>query len=238
MTVLSVVQQASTRMGIKRPELVFGASDRTSYALQDTVNEVAKMVAFDTGNDWTALKRSATFPGDGVALGFAMPADYKRMLKKADVWCGTQRLTHYSDTNEWLALAARGFLPATGAWTLIGSMMEIRKGGATSPLASGETVQFPYLSNEIVRKPNAAGFAEGFTTDEDQYVLDERLLRLALIYRWKQDREQDYAEAMSDYQDALAQVVGADKGSRILTIGQPRLSGDATFAFPYPVGQD
>ena len=76
-----------------------------------------------------------------------------------------------------------------------------------------------------------------FTADDDTFRLDERVLKLALIYRWKQGHQQDYAEEMSDYENALSERVGGDKCSNMFAVGGRRGTVfDASIAYPGILG--
>lgn len=234
MTALSIVQNVSLKIGVERPSALFAATTRTAYELQAMLNECAAMVAIDSGHDWTALKTLATLTGDGAALSFSFPTGYERMLKKARMWPSatpTSPLTHYADTDQWLGTQVQDFSPVVGAWTIIGDEILVRIGGATGPLGLGDSVQFYYVSNYYAK--TAGGTAQAaFTADTDTFRLNSRVLERAIEYRWKQDKGQDYAEAMSDYQDALAQQIGKDKGSNILIVGRQTSPSGTEMAFP------
>lgn len=239
MTALSIIQGASRKIGIARPDQVFGATTETAYELQEYLNDAAAMVCFDCGHDWTKLKALSTLTGDGVTLAFDLPSDYRRMLKKATVWPSATPYTpytHYADTDEWLGMLSQAFPPLTGAWTLIGEQIHLRNGGSITPVATGETVQFYYVSNKSAKDSGGTTKA-GFTADDDTFRLDERLLKLALIYRWKQGHLQDYAEEMSDYENALSEQIGGDKGSNIFSVGgRTRTAFDVSTAYPGQLG--
>lgn len=234
MTVLSVVQQASLKIGVARPDQLFAGTTRVLQELQEAVIETAKMIAFDTGHDWSKLKTLGTFTGDGVALGFNLPSDYRKMLKKARLWpinSPYAPYTHYADTDSWLGTQVQSFQPLIGAWTIIGEQVQIRVGGNNAAVATGDTVQFYYITNNMAKDAGGTPKAE-FTIDTDVFRLDERLLKLGLIYKWKQAKGQDYTEEMSDYENALFQLIGTDKGSNIIIVGSQRAPGDLNFAFP------
>jgi hypothetical protein len=206
--------------------------------LQEYLGDAAAMVAFDCGHDWTALKSLATLTGDG-SLAFDLPPDYRRMLKKAAVWPSAtpySPYTHYANTDDWLGMLSQAFPPLTGAWTLIGDQIHIRVGGSTSALQTGGTAQFYYLTSKFAQ--DVGGTAKvAFTADDDTFRLDERLLKLALVYKWKQGHQQDYAEELSDYENALAERIGADKGSNIFAVGGRRVTAfDVGYAYPGVLG--
>lgn len=238
MTVLSAVQQASMRIGVSRPDQLYAGTSRTQQELAAMANDVAAMIAFESGHDWTALKTVGTITGDGAALSFALPSDYRRMLKKARLWPSASPnapFTHVPDTDTWFGMITQSFQPVIGMWTLIGDEIHIRGGGNNTPMGTGETAQFYYLSRSIAR--NGSGTAKTvFTEDTDTFRLDERLLTKGIIWSWKKQKRQDYAEDLNDYQDLLAERIGADKGSNIIVVGRQTAPDDWVYAFPGTVG--
>ena len=57
--------------------------------------------------------------------------------------------------------------------------------------------------------------------DDDTFRLDERLLKLGMIYDWKMKKGSPYAEDMGTYSDAIANAMGRDKPSPIIIGGRP-----------------
>lgn len=53
-----------------------------------------------------------------------------------------------------------------------------------------------------------------FDSDDDSFVLDEQLLLLSTIWRWKQAEGLDYQEDMQNYEVRLSQLAAKDQGSR------------------------
>lgn len=238
MTALSIVQSAATVIGISVPTALFAQTDDTSIQVQNALKEAVDMVAYDSNHDWVRLTSTATITGNGVATTFNFPTDYRRMLKKARLWPSSSPYapyTHYPDPDAWLGIIAQNFAPVVGAWTIIGSQINLIANGK-NPLPNGVTVKYMYMTNTPVL--SAASAAQtNFLADTDTFPLGERMLRLGFIYRWKQDRGQDYGEAMEDYQASLSEHVGKDKGSKIIAVGQQRVpnGGNVDIAFPYTV---
>ncbi|RYG08344.1 MAG: hypothetical protein EOO07_25790 [Chitinophagaceae bacterium] len=57
-------------------------------------------------------------------------------------------------------------------------------------------------------------------------------MKLAMIWQWRANKGLNYAEDLANYEDALASLIGADKGSNILTMGTQRMPADWEYAFP------
>jgi hypothetical protein len=228
MSALSVIKEVCTVIGLTVPTGVFASTDREHVELQALANEMAQRIAFD-GRDWTKLKTLGTLTGDGVSLGFNLPSDYKRMLKKAAIWPSASPyapFTHYPDTDQWLGLTVQNYANLVGAWTIIGEQMQIKPA-----MAAATTAQFYYLTSNIVKDKDGVPKAT-FTADDDVFRLDERVLKLGMIWQWKCNKGRAYSEDMATFEDAMAVSAGADKGSNILTVGRGRTRYDTDFAFP------
>ena len=232
MTILSTIQQVAVVIAIDVPTAVMASTDREHVELAALANEMAERIAFDL-YDWSTLKRIATLTGDGAATEFNFPADYRRMLKKAALWPSREpncRLPHCADLDQWLGLQMSNVAQVRPIWSLFGGKINI-----WPALVDQETVKFVYLANSIVTAQNGSP-KKSFTADTDSYVLSERLLKLGMIWQWKANKGQNYAEDLSNFEDAYASLTGGDKGSNILAVGRKRYRADAGVAFAGSVG--
>ena len=265
MTILSVVRDVCATVGVQVPSTVFGgiANNRTMQEMVSLANEMGQRIAYDT-RDWTALKKQATFtgtalrvniaaPGDppdwvwqGGAEGFALPADYKRMLLTASVWRSTSTqtpMTFIADTDEWMRRRAANESYGWGEWTLLGDnqmlIWPIMHGAWDDPLTVAnpdipvETAKFAYLDRNCVRLASG-GYGDSFMADTDSFRLDERLLKLGMIWQWKAQKGSPYAEDMGSYSDALANEMGHDQPAPILIDRSP-LSHTRRIGYPWPL---
>jgi hypothetical protein len=227
MTVLSVIQSACTSgIALTRPTSVFGSSVREMLELAGMVQETAEMIA--SAYEWEALNRIATISGDGSDEDFDLPSDFDRMLDKAQLWTaelGTP-LSPISDRDEWLGIDIQSFDFVVNAWIKYGGQIHIKPA-----LAAAAEVKYWYQSNLLVAPNSGANKAE-FDTDTDTFRLDERLLKLGLIWKWREMKGLPYAENMADYERALAKRIVQDKGSRIIRLGRVSMPGDLTVAYP------
>lgn len=232
MTILSVIQQVCPVIGLTVPDAVFSSTAREHIELQALANEMAQRIAFDT-HDWSALKALGTISGDGVTSAFSMPSDYRRMLKKASLWSSAgfaTSLFHVADTDQWLGMQSRSPQWSPGAWTIIGRQINILPIPAT-----GSTVQYYYLSNAIAVAQDGT-LRTAFLADSDTFVLDERVLRLGMIWQWRANKGLSYAEDLATYEEALSYAIGADKGSNTVVVGHRRTPYNAMYAYPGTLG--
>lgn len=209
MSILSVVQNVSMAVGISRPVTVFGNPDREWMEMQAVANEAAAVIA--EAFDWQKLRRTTTITGDSAASAFDLPDDYGRMLKKASLWSSrfTWDMQHIVDSDQWLGMTTWPGNPAYGVWTLYGNQIHV-----LPVMGSTETVKFFYITNQIVSEGNTE-----FTADADTFVLSERLLKLCIIYLWKQMKGQDFAAELSDFEQAMDLEMEKDGGSKPVVSG-------------------
>lgn len=230
MTLLSTCQSVAPYIGIAEPDAIVTSSKREHKELLEFAREMAARIA--KGHDWQVLSVIGTITGDGTKEGFDMPDDYDRMLVKSEVWSSSLQtpLSHILDLDEWLGLDIQSFDFVVNAWTLYGGQMQLKPA-----LATGVTAKYFYQSSSIVRQ-GSSDLIEEFAADTDTFRLNERLLKLGIIWRWKEAKGQDYAEPMEDYEELKERLIAKDKGSRMITVGRSRRASGASTAYPQSVG--
>ena len=234
MTILSVVRDVCAVTGVALPSSIFSgiANNRTMQEMSSLANEMAQRIAYDL-RDWTFLKRSQTFVGDGSTLQFNLPANFKRLLLTTDVWRSTSALhpmQFIPDLNEWIQRRALNRFSAWGEWTIVGGQMWI-----WPVMETGTSAQFAYLDKNCVSLA-AGGYGDSFLADADSFALDERVLKLGMIWQWKAQKGSAYAEDMGTYGDALTNAMGHDSPSPIIVGRRPRSDASTVnVAYPWPV---
>jgi hypothetical protein len=233
MTLLSVVQDVCEVVGVLQPTSVFTniTNNRTMQEMLALANEMAQRITYDCGHDWTRLRAIQVFTGDGVKTSFALPANYKRMLLTANVWRSTstlQPMRFIPDTDEWINRRSQAWYSAWGEWTMLGGQMQI-----APVMGAGVTATFAYLDRNCVTL-TSSGTASAFAADTDTFVLDERLLKLGMIWQWKANKGSPYQEDLGSYGDALAIAMGHDVPAPII-IGRRPMSAAVKTAYPWPV---
>jgi hypothetical protein len=225
MTIQSVIKEVCAAVGVAIPTasvIPMVASDRTTHEMMAVANEMAQRIAWNT-RDWTTLRRfgmiNAVEPlPDQLEASYPLPPDYRRMTDTGNVYCGysSMPMRFVSDPDEWLRTSGR----ASGEWMLQGANLVVR------PVAEfGTPYRFPYISRHCVKRSAGADpLADSFQNDDDVFVLDERLLKLGMIWQWKAQKGGSYVEDMQNYEDALAYHTRHDKPSPILIGGLPRYS--------------
>lgn len=230
MTILSIVQDASMKIGLEKPDAVFASTDRDMLEMQEVIADAASDIL--SCHDWQKLQTIKTITGDDASEAFALPTDYERMLEGASMWSSkwTWAFNHIVNPDTWLEYQVVPYTFVNGNWMLYGNEIHV-----LPIMLSTETLKFFYVSNLIVT--NAASSAiSAFSTDTDTFNLDEKLLRLAIIYKWKQKKSQAHAQEMDDFEAYKIYLIGKDAGSKPVVSGRKRMPRGGDWAFPQTVG--
>lgn len=233
MSLLSAVQSAAIRLIGKKPTTVFSSNDTFSLEMQDLANEVAKDIA--KSHDWQALVKTHLITGNGTDTEFPLPSDYDRMLIDSNLydnknWAwGYIRIVNPSDWLQWKIYNWQLVVP--GAWTILGNQFEF----VPAPY-SGAEASFVYISENRVLAADGTPKAT-FTKDDDTFTIDERLLTLGLIWKWREMKQLESATAQANFEKAFNESSSRDKGARIIAVGNNWASRfDVRTAYPWPLG--
>lgn len=232
MTVLSAAQSAMVRMVGRKPTTIFGSQDQMEVEIADLATDVA--VDIMKSHDWRALTKFETLVSDGVTAAFPLPTDFDRMVMAQNVHDGLNWMWGYTavdDIDEWIRITTSGFIGLTPGWWII---LDGQFQFSPAPTINGEA-KFPYISNNIGRSATDVAISS-FTKDDDSFVLEDRLLTLGLIWRWKAQKGLEYAEDMASYEEALSQNSARDKGARVLRENRRFGPFSASYAYPWPLG--
>lgn len=230
MTVGTAIAKAALRVSGDRLGSAFSNTAQIAVELCDLANEVAADIA--ESHQWQALTKIATFTGDGVQTAFDRPADYDRMLiggglQRQGSWLWDYR--HVPSVQEWLHIQNGGFVGLRNAWIMLGDQFQL------DPAPTGVT-NFPYISNLIARAEDGALKRE-FDQDNDTFVLDEKLLTLGMIWRYREQKGLEYAEDMMNYEASLSQRQVRDAGPSVIRrYNNASRYANVSVAWPWELG--
>lgn len=228
-TVLEIAEQVALRIGVAVPAALYSATGRTERELGSCIQEAADRIMH--AHDWQRLKAQKTCDGDGTTTEFALPDDFLRMPKDAQVWSTKWDAPLLQiDPEEDLRLAVREYDLVVGCWSIIGGNMRFRPA-----LAADEDAYYLYISNEAIARQADGVRKARFTADFDTFLLDDRALELGAIWEWKHRKGLPYEEDMMSAEAALSRAIDRDKGARMVTQRSRHNLGGRT-AYPWNVG--
>lgn len=227
MTILSACQLAAIPLVGRKPTTIFSSQKPFETELSALVQVAARDIAKE--RDWQALTRLQESQGDDTTIAFPLPDDYDRLPVDSEVHSANWQTWKYHpirSLNDWLDIQTLVTAQAPGYWIILENKMQIYP-----PMASTEKARYYYISENIATDKNGTPKAV-ITSDTDRFNLDENLLTLSLIWRWRSLKRLEYAEDMANYQRELAKVGGRDKGATLLATGRKRYHNSAGIAYP------
>lgn len=231
MTFLTAAQSAAIRLISKKPTTFFSATDAFSLEICDLANEIATDLM--KSQEWRVLTTLKEMNGDGTVTAFDLPDDFDRLTVGGRVFRGKWPEWDYApvqDLNQWRDLVNGEPTVSPGFWIILGGQMQFQPA-----ITAGETAQFYYISKNIVASKAGAPQAQ-FLKDDDTLRVDERLLTLGLIWKWRENKGIPRPGDQENYEKALSEVTGKDRGSQIIRVGRGRWSGDVGMAYPRSLG--
>ena len=225
MSLLSIAQTVAPKFGIPAPNAAASSTDQNIQQIVAFINEEGQELGARA--DWQILRREASFTtvateSQGLLTTIA-GADFNFMVNET-FWNRSQRRPVFGPKTaaEWQQLKAQ-FMQ--GPW-----IQYTIRGGAILFLpvpAAGQSCYFEWISKYWCTDASGVTGKTAMTNDTDVAVLDERIIALGAIWRFKRAKLLAYDEDKDKYERAVDDAIARD-GSK------PRLNlqGFQTDIFP------
>lgn len=219
MSLLTLAKKTARSVGIAVPTTVIGNTDRGIIQLLALANEEGEDLAART--QWTAMWNEATFTQVAAALqgtiqgGIVSDGDYDYIFNST-MWNRTTQspIMGPLTPRDWQTLKA---FPVTGPYP----QYKIERGKLYFDPAGAnatDTIAFHYKSTSWCESSGGTGQSE-WLADNDVGRLDESIMRLGLIWRWKKQKGLDYAEDFNTYERRVINAIARDGGAPSLSLG-------------------
>ncbi len=207
MTLLSVVQSAADRLGLTRPSTVISSPDENAKILLGMAQEEGKSLA--DRYTWQALQTEYTFSTSNGTASYALPSGFDSLIKDT-VFNRTSRRRMLGDLSpdQWQQTQASLVTMVNPAFRIRGSLFYI----SPTP-TSTETIAYEYVTKNWCQSSGGTGQSE-WAADTDVALLDEELMKLGVIWRFRAKKGFDYAEDMNTYEIAVNKAILKD-GARV-----------------------
>lgn len=213
MTALSIIQNAARRLVISVPSAVFSSVDDEVIQMRELMNQEGKELA---RKPWTDLLREQTFTTVAQAVQTsAVPSDFgfyvnDTMFDRTE----NRKLVGPLNSFEWQReKAGPVFTSVYHAFRFRGGDLLV-----TPDPTAGNTVAYEYVTSQWAETSGGSGLSS-MTADTDVARINEELITLGVMWRFKQAKGLDYAEEFRTYQMELDKYFGQDGGSPVLTMG-------------------
>ena len=216
MSLLSICVDAATSCGFPAPVSIVGSSDKTAKQLLSLAIREGNYLS--TKKDWSRLVSEHTFTLTTADQDYALPADFRWIIPNTTYNRDDNRIVlNPISSQDWQFLKA---------WTSIAGLTRRARIRANqlefeetiTSADNGKTIAFEYLSSYWA--DTAAGGAEKskFTLDTDVALIDEELMTLGLIWRFRRAKGLEFESEQSEYMAQVNVIKAADGGATTLSM--------------------
>lgn len=226
MSLLTMIQSATEDLGITSPSSVIGNTDAGVKQLLRIANREGKSLA--SNYDWQEMIRENSFTlvsgrNQGALNGTVITdSDYDYMISET-LWNQTTDQPIVGPTNgrDWQVLQNFTITGPFERYRILDGNLLI------DPAPSGgDTIQFEYMSTSWCESSGGTG-QSAWAADTDVGKLNEDLMTLGIIWRWRQRKGLDYAEDLAEYERQVLNAQTRNKSAKTLS-----LNGRAFQRFP------
>ena len=207
MTILQMVKDACDELTLTRPSVVLASTDpQTLQLLRLAQNEGRSL---SKRHDWQNITSEHTFSTvTEAAQTSSIPADFSRLIPET-MFNRTlaRRIWGPVDPQEWQETQATVTTQVDPSFRIRGGSILI----TPTPTAS-QSVYYEYISTKWCQ--SSGGTAQtAWTADADTGKLDEYLMTLGIVWRFRAAKGLEFSTAMASYEREVADAIIRD-GSR------------------------
>jgi hypothetical protein len=216
MSVLTIVQDASAAQGLTQPSTIESASDSQTVKMLSLLNRLGRQL--DRSFDWQRLIRETSFTTDGSSeytissapisitdlANLLHPFLYDRTDNKVIIGIGDNEYQLRKMYNLGAISRYR--------FRLFNDKLQF-----DDPVPTNHNIYFEYKTKNWVI-PETGSDKSAFNLDGDTSYLDEELLTLGLIYKFKNEQGLTYDEEFREYQEFLNKLKDQDRSEQLVSL--------------------
>lgn len=214
MTALSIIANATARLGLNVPSVVFASTDQQVIQLRTLMNQEGLEVS--SRHNWVVLQTQWEFSTVATAIQVsAIASDFDHIINDS-MWDRTSDRPVYGPLNaqEWQReKAGPTFTSVYYAFRFRGTDLMM-----TPTPASGLSVFYEYVSTLWAENASGSGLTV-MTADTDVSRMPEEMITLGVIWRFKAAKGLDYSQDYKTYSDFVEESVARDGGAPMLNLG-------------------
>lgn len=219
MSLLTIVQEASRRLGLPVPTAVMGNNDDTAVQMLGLANMTGAALAQDP---FTSLQTEYTWTTTAtenqVTLSTAIP-DFNYIVNQT-IWNRSLRRPVFGalTQDDWQLLKSSSVQGPFQQYRIQGGIIKF----IPAP-AAGQTCAFEYISKYWATDSTGATGRSSFQIDTDLCKFDDELMVLGIMWSFKQAKGLDYTMEFQRYQTLHDLMLGRDGGKQVLDLdGRPK----------------
>lgn len=219
MTLLTMIQGATDRMGISRPTAAVASTDQQIIQLVGLAQQEGKELA--KRHSWQAITKEQTFTSVAAETQTSsIPSDFDRFID--DTFFNRtekRKLEGPLNPQQW------AFHKSVVATTLVEAFRQRGNDILITPTpTAGQTMAYEYVSTQWCESSGGTD-QSAWAADTDVGLIPEELMTLGIIWRWQKSKGLDYAESFTSYELQVAQAITRDGGKPTLNIGSAPRDG-------------
>lgn len=230
-TLLVMVQRCARSLGIPVPTAVTSSTDEQVLQLLEFFNDIGAFIydARESANPWPELKTEHTFSTVVSQSDYTLPAGFNSMVNDTFYNTTTRQPVGYPVTlEEWQVLSKS----IVSGGVLLNYAMHLDGTLRIYPTPSSIQAYSFWYNSKYWAKSSGGTPKTVFTADDDQFRLDDDLLRLGVLYRWRRSKGLDYGEEAMRFDDKLNKEKSKSTGSGRIAL----TTGTGVFGVPYAGG--
>jgi hypothetical protein len=216
MTLKTIIQKSARRAGFAAPAAIIGSSDETAIRCLAILNDIGETLS--RRHPWQALVVEHSFTTDGNAAGSysEIQSDHAFFVNE----------TFWDRSNQWPFAGPHDGptwqrLKSGIVTTGVRTHFRVR-GNAILILpvdTTGNTIAFEYVSTKWAQSDAGTAQTE-FLKDDDTARIDEYLLRLELVWRYRESQGLAYSEDYNWAEEQIELAMGRDTPAKVLNMGE------------------
>lgn len=210
---LQIIQTVCRRIGILAPNAAVGSTDQQIIQLLAISEEEGQEQA--TRYQWESLQQEATFTTVATQIQTTLAAVTTgfNYIVNDTIWNRTLRRPVYGPKSQqdWQQDKAMQLNGPFNSFRIINDVINFYP----NPVA-GQSCYFEYMSENWVTTGGLS--SPVWVLDADTPKIDDQLIVLGTIWRWKQAKGLDYAEDFAKYERRIQDTMGRDAGKATLSM--------------------
>ena len=220
MSLLTIVQNASNMCSLPEPATVVNNTNQATKEMLSILNSLGTELMQEFS--WSVLRKEGTFTTVAAAEQVTVATewtDLDRFLPET-FFNRTERRKIFGPVTAQIWQWDRSVVSQT-----VFDTVYFRDGKLflTPNPSAGESVYFEYISKNWCKSSGGTG-QSAFAADTDLGVIDELILQLGLIYRWKQQHSFPYAEDQQRFNLHVNRRFGQETPRAKLNLAGARLN--------------
>jgi hypothetical protein len=201
-----MIQSAAREVGVEAPDTVISNTDENTVRLLAAAQTEGRRLGSRTR--WPALRVEATF----TSLAAELQGTLASIVSATYAFDHIIPDTFYNRTTgqKVTPLTSKDYQALKASVGGIAPRFYIR--GASLYLyptpAAGETNAFEFIDKSFCQATGGGARKTAWSADTDVGLLDEDLMMLGVMWRWKKANGLDYGEDFNTYEDAVVLAVG------------------------------